>query len=95
VFRARNPASGDVVWKAHQHFSDGTTADWIGGAGDKRPASVTKLLAAASVGAAQAEDNDAADSAAWLKAYAVAFNAKALDTLAAFYHPDVTIGERW
>jgi uncharacterized protein YcnI len=24
VFRARNPASGGIVWKAHQHFSDGT-----------------------------------------------------------------------
>ena len=42
VFRARNPASGELVWKAHQHFVDGTTADWIGAAGEKRPASVTK-----------------------------------------------------
>lgn len=47
VFRARNPASGDLVWKAHQHFSDGSTIDWIGGAGEKRPASVTKLAAVA------------------------------------------------
>jgi uncharacterized protein YcnI len=44
VFRARNPASGEIVWKAHQHFSDGTTADWIGVAGEKRPAAVTKLV---------------------------------------------------
>jgi len=43
VFRARNPESGDVIWKAHQHFKDGTTADWVGPAGDRRPASVTKL----------------------------------------------------
>lgn len=53
AFRARNPTSGDVVWKAHQHFSDGTTADWIGGAGDRRPASVTKLVAGTSAGAAR------------------------------------------
>jgi len=37
VFRARNPASGDIVWKAHQHFADGTVAAWIGPAGDRRP----------------------------------------------------------
>jgi len=47
VFRARNPSSGDIVWKAHQHFSDGSTMDWIGLAGEKRPASITKLAAAA------------------------------------------------
>jgi uncharacterized protein YcnI len=46
VFRAKNPASGDVVWKAHQHFKDGTIADWIGPAGDRRPAAVTKLTVA-------------------------------------------------
>lgn len=48
LFRARNPASGEIVWKAHQHFTDGTTADWIGVAGEKRPASVTKLVAGGS-----------------------------------------------
>jgi uncharacterized protein YcnI len=43
-FRARNPASGaEVTWKAHQHFSDGTVSDWTGPAGDRRPASITKL----------------------------------------------------
>ena len=43
TFRARNPKTGDaLVWKAHQHFADGTTADWIGPP-EKRPASVTKL----------------------------------------------------
>jgi uncharacterized protein YcnI len=46
VFRARNPASGDIVWKAHQHFSDGSAIDWIGVAGEKRLASITKLAAA-------------------------------------------------
>jgi uncharacterized protein YcnI len=43
-FRARNPVSGaDLAWKAHQHFADGTVADWIGPAGDRRPAAVTTL----------------------------------------------------
>lgn len=51
VFRARNPGSSDLVWKAHQHFADGTTADWIGGAGEKRPASVTTLTASAAAAA--------------------------------------------
>jgi uncharacterized protein YcnI len=53
VFRAKNPLLGDVVWKAHQHFKDGTTADWVGPAGDRRPAAVTKLTAA--TGSPQAE----------------------------------------
>ena len=39
VFRAKNPVSGDeIAWKAHQHFSDKTVADWVGPTGDKRPA---------------------------------------------------------
>ena len=43
-FRARNPSSGaEVTWKAHQHFADGSVADWVGPAGDRRPAAVTKL----------------------------------------------------
>ena len=93
VFRARNPASGDLVWKAHQHFSNATTADWVGVAGEKRPASVTKLAAAANAGSAQTADTDAASVEAWLKGYDAAFNAKDLDKLATFYHPDVTIYE--
>lgn len=42
AFSARNPAGqGDVVWRAHQHFADGTVADWVGPAGDRRPAAIT------------------------------------------------------
>lgn len=44
AFRARNPGSGDLMWKAHQHFADGTVADWVGAAGDRRPAAITKLI---------------------------------------------------
>ena len=44
TFTARNPKSGEVItWKAHQHFADGTAADWVGPP-DKRPASTTKLI---------------------------------------------------
>jgi uncharacterized protein YcnI len=89
AFRARNPAATEIAWKAHQHFSDGTFADWIGAAGTSRPASVTKLTASA----ADAQPNDAAAIEAWLKSYDAAFNAKDLEKLATFYHPDVTIYE--
>jgi uncharacterized protein (TIGR02246 family) len=37
--------------------------------------------------------SDAAAIEAWLKGYDAAFNAKDLEKLAAFYHPDVTIFE--
>ena len=44
VFVARNPAaSRELAWKARQRFADGTSADWVGVEGDRRPASVTTL----------------------------------------------------
>lgn len=46
IFLARNPRSGQIAWKARQRFADGTSADWIGVEGDRRPASVTRLAAA-------------------------------------------------
>lgn len=46
VFIARNPNATELAWKAHQRFADGTSADWTGVEGDRRPASVTKLTAA-------------------------------------------------
>lgn len=46
-FTAQNPPDvPTLVWKAHQHFADGTTTDWSGPAGDRRPAPVTKLTEA-------------------------------------------------
>ena len=45
AFVARNPSSGEIAWKAHQRFADGTSADWVGVEGDRRPAAVTKLVA--------------------------------------------------
>lgn len=93
VFRAMNPSAGDIVWKAHQHFTDGSISHWAGGAGEKNPASVTKLSADAPGNLIQGGPNDAAGIEAWLKGYDAAFNAKDLDRLATFYHPDVTIYE--
>lgn len=42
-FVARNPDGAQIVWKAHQRFADGTSADWVGVVGDPRPAAVTIL----------------------------------------------------
>ncbi len=47
VFFAVNPKSGgQIAWEARQRFADGTSADWVGVEGDRRPASVTRLGAA-------------------------------------------------
>jgi len=44
-FVAKNPDRGDtIVWKVHQKYSDGTVSDWIGEAGSRSPAPVTKLV---------------------------------------------------
>jgi uncharacterized protein YcnI len=93
IFRARNPTASQIVWKAHQHFADGTTADWINAPGERRPASITKLADAAASAVSQPADGEAATVEAWLKGYDAAFNAKDLEKLATFYHPDVTIYE--
>ena len=45
VFFARNPKATQIAWKAHQRFADGTSADWTGVEGDRRPAAVTRLTA--------------------------------------------------
>jgi uncharacterized protein YcnI len=47
AFMARNPkAGGTIAWKAVQRFSDGSSTEWSGPAGDKHPASVTKITPA-------------------------------------------------
>jgi uncharacterized protein YcnI len=44
VFFARNPSgAGTVMWKAHQRFADGSVTDWIGPAGDRRPAPTVRI----------------------------------------------------
>lgn len=92
VFRARNPAQGAVIaWKAHQYYADGTASHWVNAPGERQPAPVTRLIAAQSAGSAQPAA--AAEVEAWLAGYDAAFNAKDLDRLATFYHPEVTIYE--
>lgn len=46
VFVARNPQAAQVAWKARQRFAGGTSAEWIGVEGDRRPAAVTRLTSA-------------------------------------------------
>jgi uncharacterized protein YcnI len=46
VFFARNPKAEQIAWKVRQRLADGTSVDWFGPAGDRRPASVTKLTPA-------------------------------------------------
>ena len=87
LFTARNPAGGDqITWQARQNFSDGTSRPWTPG---------TKLVSSPDPGAGQgpATGADTASVESWLKGYDAAFNAKDLDKLAAFYHPDVTVYE--
>jgi uncharacterized protein YcnI len=91
-FKARNPQATEIAWKAHQHFADGTVADWVEAAGGRRPGPVTKLTNELTA-AAQTGGGDAASVEAWLKSYDAAFLSKDLTRIAAFYHPDVTIYE--
>jgi uncharacterized protein YcnI len=47
TFTAKNPGEGaDIAWKAHQRYADGTSSEWVGAAGTRQPAPVTKLTAA-------------------------------------------------
>lgn len=83
VFVARNPSGSDVTWKVRQFYADGTTRDW---------SPSTKLIAPSDGGdAAQPGESGAIQS--WLQQYDAAFNAKDLEKLGTFYHPDVTIYE--
>jgi uncharacterized protein YcnI len=85
-FIGRNPKVGSaIVWKAHQRYADGTASHWIGEPGTRSPAPMTNLVAAA--------QEESASVTQWLGTYEAAFNAKDLEKLAAFYHPDVTIYE--
>jgi len=44
TFDAVNPTQAQsLIWKAHQHFADGSVSDWIEPAGGRRPAAVTHL----------------------------------------------------
>ena len=86
VFIGRNPKTGsEIAWKAHQRYADGTASHWVGEPGTRSPAPMTTLVAAA--------QDESAAVVQWLGTYDSAFNAKDLEKLATFYHPDVTIYE--
>lgn len=97
TFVARNLAEGsEIVWKAHQRYADGTASDWVNPPGQRSSAPVTKLVpgtppsAPAAIAGQTGSDAEAARIVAWLKAYDEAFNARDLNRLARFCHPDVT-----
>lgn len=51
AFVAKNPTDAtEIVWKAHQRYSDGTSSEWVGAAGTRQPAPVTTLTAATAAG---------------------------------------------
>ena len=51
VFVAKNPSDAtEIVWKAHQRYADGTSSEWVGAAGTRQPAPVTKLTTATAGG---------------------------------------------
>jgi uncharacterized protein YcnI len=51
VFVATNSSDAtEIVWKARQRYSDGTSSEWVGAPGSLRPASVTTVTPAAAGG---------------------------------------------
>src|SRR5262245_5864918 len=91
-FVAQNPPTGDaIVWNVHQKYADGTASDWVGAAGTRAPAPVTRLTSAVASQAPQTAPTQAI--ADFFARYDQAFVAKDLDRLAAMYHPEVTIFE--
>ena len=94
-FVAQNPAAGaEIAWPVHQKYADGKASDWVGAAGTRGPAPVTKLTATPAAGTTAAQGSEpGAAIAQWLAGYDQAFNAKDLQKLATFYHPDVTMYE--
>lgn len=103
VFTARNPSSGaQVTWNVQQRFADGTSRAWtpvVRLSETPAAASATAATSAQQTGAGHAghqASNGTGEVAViekWLAGYDAAFNAKDLDKLGAFYHPQVTIYE--
>ena len=104
IFKATNPAAeGQLTWKVQQRFADGQSSNWTPGTKltntPSAPAARGAAPAAAQAGghAAGHQGAPATGEAAviekWLAEYDAAFNAKDLQKLGTFYHPDVTIYE--
>lgn len=104
VFTAKNHAGEQITWNVRQNFADGTPRPWTPGTKlvanpSAGPAAGGSQGAAAPGGHAQTAaqtapaSGEAAKIETWLKGYDEAFNAKALEKLGTFYHPQVTIYE--
>lgn len=97
VFTAKNPAAvGQITWKVQQRLADGKSSNWTPGTKVTETPAVPIAAPAAAQGASHAAAAPAGEAAAidkWLAEYDVAFNAKDLDKLGTFYHPQVTIYE--
>ena len=90
VFKAKNPpAEGQITWKVQQRFADGKSSDWT--PGTKLTNTPAVPTAATAPTGSQAGETAAIEK--WLAEYDAAFNAKDLQKLGTFYHPDVTIYE--
>ena len=98
------PAAGQIAWKVQQRFADGTSRDWTPGTALTDTPATSRASAAAPVtpqAGAHAPaghqmapaTGEAAVIEKWLAGYDAAFNAKDLDKLGTFYHPEVTIYE--
>jgi uncharacterized protein YcnI len=47
AFTAKNPSDAtEIAWNAHQRYADGTSSEWVGPAGTRAPAPITKLTPA-------------------------------------------------
>jgi uncharacterized protein YcnI/ketosteroid isomerase-like protein len=96
VFTAKNPAAvGQITWKVQQRFADGKSSNWTPGTKlTETPAAPAAAPPVQGGGPAAAPaSSEAAAIERWLADYDVAFNAKDLDKLGTFYHPQVTIYE--
>lgn len=95
MFKATNPAAeGQITWKVQQRFADGKSSDWTPGTKlTNTPAAPATPGAAPAAGHQAPATGEAAVIEKWLAEYDAAFNAKDLDKLGSFYHPEVTIYE--
>ena len=105
LFKATNPAAeGQIVWKIEQRFAEGKSSAWTPGTKLTNAPSAPATASAPRSGAGEQtgghaghqvspSTGEAAVIEKWLAEYDAAFNAKDLEKLGTFYHPDVTIYE--
>lgn len=97
VFTAKNPAAvGQITWKVQQRFADGKSSNWTPGTKVTETPAAPGEAPVSAQGASHAAAPATGEAAAidkWLAEYDAAFNAKDLEKLGSFYHPQVTIYE--